>query len=84
MELKPSMSKPIVYSTTECPWCVKVKDFLTQNKVDFEERNAQTNPTYAQELFDKSGGYAVPVTDIGGTIIIGFNVKKLKEALKLP
>ena len=77
------MSKPIVYSTSECPRCVKVKDFLVQNKVDYEERNAQLNPQYAEELVKKSGGYAVPVTDIDGTIIIGFNVKKLKEALKL-
>lgn len=78
------MSKPIVYSTSECPWCVKVKEFFVQNNIDFEERNAQLNPKYAEELLTKSGGYAVPVTDIDGTIIIGFNVKKLKEALKLP
>ena len=73
----------IVYSTSVCPWCVKVKDFLKQNNVKFEERNAQENPTYAQELAQKSGGYAVPVTDIDGTIIVGFNVKRLKEVLKL-
>ncbi|MFH1785126.1 MAG: glutaredoxin family protein [Candidatus Micrarchaeota archaeon] len=75
--------KPIVYSTTECPWCVKVKEFFKENNVEYEERNAQENPKYAEELFQKSGGYAVPVTDVGGTIIIGFNVNKLKEALKL-
>ena len=73
----------IVYSTTHCPWCVKLKDFLTENNVDFEERNAQENPQYAAELQQKSGGLAVPVTDVDGTIIIGFNVPKLKEALKL-
>lgn len=77
------MIKPIVYSTNNCPWCVKVKEFFTQNKIDFEERNAQLNPKYAEELLNKSGGYSVPVIDIDGTIIIGFNVKKLKEALKL-
>ncbi len=73
----------IVYSTTHCPWCVKVKDFLKQNGIEYEERNAQENPEYAKEVQAKSGGLAVPVTDIDGTIIIGFNVKKLKEALKL-
>lgn len=77
------MIKPIVYSTNNCPWCVKAKEFFTQNKIDFEERNAQLNPNYAEELLNKSGGYAVPVIDINGTIIIGFNVKKLKEALKI-
>jgi glutaredoxin 3 len=73
----------IVYSTTVCPWCVKVKDFLKQNSVQFEERNAQTNPAYAEELMKKSGGYAVPVTDVEGTIIIGYNVPKLTAALGL-
>ncbi len=77
------MSKVIVYSTTVCPWCVKVKEFLKQNKIEYEERNAQENPEYAHEVMAKSGGMAVPVTDIDGTIIVGFNVKKLKEALKL-
>jgi glutaredoxin-like YruB-family protein len=77
------MAKVIVYSTTVCPWCVKVKEFLTQNGIKYEERNAQENPDYASEVMQKSGGMAVPVTDIDGTIIVGFNVKKLKEALKI-
>ncbi|HSB46446.1 MAG TPA: glutaredoxin family protein [Candidatus Bilamarchaeum sp.] len=77
------MAKVIVYSTTVCPWCVKVKEFLRQNNVEYEERNAQENPDYASEVMQKSGGMAVPVTDIDGTIIVGFNVKKLKEALKI-
>lgn len=78
------MPNVIVYSTTHCPWCVKVKEFLKQNGVPFEERNAQENPQYAAEVQRKSGGVSVPVTDIGGNIIVGFNVKKLKEALGLP
>lgn len=77
------MANVIVYSTSICPWCVKVKDFLKQNSVAFEERNAQENPEYATELQKKSGGFAVPVTDIDGTIIVGYNVPKIKAALGL-
>jgi glutaredoxin 3 len=77
------MIKAIVYTKDDCPWCVKVEDFLRQNNVEFEERNAEQNPGYAQEAVQKSGGAAVPVTDVGGTIIVGFNVKKLREALGL-
>ena len=77
------MAKVIVYSTTVCSWCVKAKDFLKQNGIEYEERNAQENPDYASEVLQKSGGMAVPVIDVDGTIIVGFNVKKLKEALKL-
>ena len=77
------MANVIVYSTTECPWCVKVKDFLKLNHIDFEERNAEQNPAFASEVLTKSGGYAVPVMDMDGTIIIGFNVKRMREVLKL-
>lgn len=77
------MSKVIVYSTSTCPWCERAKEFLKQNNVEFEERNAQLNPVYANELQEKSGGVGVPVLDIDGTIIIGFNEKKIREVLKL-
>jgi glutaredoxin 3 len=77
------MSKVIVYSTSTCPWCDRAKEFLKQNNVEFEERNAQLNPDYANELQEKSGGVGVPVLDIDGTIIIGFNEKKIREVLKL-
>lgn len=77
------MSKVIVYSTSTCPWCDKAKEFLKQNNIEFEERNAQLNPEYATELQEKSGGVGVPVLDIDGTIIIGFNEKKIREVLKL-
>jgi len=76
------MKKVIVYSTTHCPWCVKVKDFLKQNSVPFEERNAE-NPQYAIEVQQKSGGVMIPVTDVEGMIVIGFNPAKLKAALGL-
>jgi glutaredoxin len=61
---------------------VKVKDFLKQNNVPFEERNAEEKQ-YAQEVQQKSGGVAIPVTDVEGTVIIGFNPGKLKAALGL-
>jgi glutaredoxin-like YruB-family protein len=77
------MANVIVYSTSTCPWCDKVKEFLKQNNVEFEERNAQLNPQYATELQEKSGGVGVPVIDVDGTIIIGYNEKKLREVLKI-
>ena len=50
------MPNVIVYSKNDCPWCVKVKDFLKQNSIQFEERNAEQNRAYAEEVFKKSGG----------------------------
>ena len=77
-----NMSKVIVYTATWCPFCHKVIDFLKENKVEFEERDV-INQQYAKEVVDKSGQSGIPVTDIDGQIVIGYNVPKLKELLKL-
>jgi glutaredoxin-like YruB-family protein len=76
------MAKVIVYSAEWCPWCHKVMDFLKENNVEYEERNVD-NPDYAKEVVQKSGQGGIPVTDIDGQIVVGFDVKKLKELLKL-
>jgi len=77
------MANVIMYTSTTCKFCDKLKDFLEQNSIPYEERNVKLNPQYAQELVQKSGGYGVPVSDIGGTIIIGYNLPKIKSALGL-
>ncbi len=77
------MAKVIVYSTSWCPWCTRVKDFLRQNKIPFKDINVESDPKAAQEMTDKSGQMGVPVIDIDGTIIIGFNEPEIRKALKL-
>ncbi|MBI5046146.1 glutaredoxin family protein [Candidatus Micrarchaeota archaeon] len=76
------MGKPIVYMADWCVWCHRVMDFLKENNVDFEARNVD-EPKYAEESMKKSGQAGIPVTDINGTIVIGFDVKKIKELLKI-
>lgn len=77
------MAKVIVYSTQTCPWCVRVKDFLKENNVEFEDINVGENQEKAQEMVQKSGQTGVPVIDIDGQIIIGFNEAKIRELLNL-
>jgi len=72
-----------IYTTNSCPFCHMAKDFLTENKVKFEEINLENNPKAAKEMIDKSGQTGVPVLDVNGKIIIGFNVESIKKALKL-
>jgi glutaredoxin 3 len=71
-----------VYSTTSCPFCVMLKDWLIEKKVDYKDYNVGTDQAKAQEMIDKSGQMGVPVSDIGGEIIIGFDKPKLEKALK--
>ena len=72
-----------VYSTPTCPYCRVVKDFLKQNKIEFEDIDVATKTEAAKEMVEKSGQMAVPVLDIDGTIIVGADLKAIKKALNL-
>jgi len=73
--------KVIVYSTETCPYCMKVKQFLKDSNVDFENIDVGTNPDKAQEMVEKSGQMGVPVLDIAGDIIVGFDKDAIQKAL---
>jgi glutaredoxin-like YruB-family protein len=72
-----------IYTTKVCPYCQMAKQFLRQNKIEFEEIDVSENEEAANEMIEKSGQTGVPVLDINGKIIVGFNVKAIKEALNL-
>jgi glutaredoxin-like YruB-family protein len=76
------MAKVIVYTASWCPWCHKVMDFLKENDVEFEARDVE-NREYAQEAMEKSGQAGIPVTLVDDVAVVGFDVQKLKELLKL-
>lgn len=59
------------------------KEFLNQQKIQFEDINVENDPAKAREMVQKSGQQGVPVIDVNGKIIIGFNRPALKEALGL-
>jgi len=71
-----------VYSTAACPYCVMAKKFLIQNNVKFEEVDVGADEAAAQEMIDKSGQMGVPVLEINGKIIVGFDRPKIMKALK--
>lgn len=77
------MPNVTVYSTTVCPWCHKAKDFLKAHKIPFRDVNVQEDQKAAQEMVKKSGQMGVPVIDIDGQIIVGFNRQALERALKI-
>ncbi len=77
------MAKVKVYSTPTCPYCHQEKEFLKENKIGFEDINVAADEKAAKEMIEKSGQMGVPVTEINGTIIVGFDKEKIKKALKL-
>jgi glutaredoxin-like YruB-family protein len=75
------MAKVLVYSTPTCPWCIRVKQFLTENKISFENYDVGSDQAKAEEMIQKSGQMGVPVVDIDGTVIVGFDKDRIKQAL---
>lgn len=71
-----------VYSTTFCPYCKMAKEYLTQKGVEFKEVNVQEDDEAAAEMIRKSGQMGVPVLDMNGTIIIGFDRPAIDRALQ--
>lgn len=77
------MVKVKIYSTSMCPYCTIAKDFLKEHNIKFEDINVQENQKAAKEMIEKSGQTGVPVIDVDGEVIVGFDKEKLKKALKL-
>lgn len=77
------MAKVKIYSTPTCPWCKKTKEFLKENKVKFTDFDVSSDRKAAKEMIEKSGQRGVPVIDIDGEIISGYNESALKKALKI-
>ncbi|MBR9705688.1 glutaredoxin family protein [Candidatus Pacearchaeota archaeon] len=70
-----------VYSTPECPYCKIAKKFLKENNVEFENIDVEKDPKAAEEMVQKSGQMGVPVIDIDGEIIVGFDKEKLEKLI---
>lgn len=77
------MAKVTIYSTPTCPWCKTAKRLFDQNGVQYEEKDVAADLAARQDMVKKSGGLAVPVIDVDGTIIVGYDEPRLKEALKI-
>ena len=70
-----------VYSTKTCPYCVLVKQYLKSRNLDFEDVDVSQDHIRALEMIRKSGQQGVPVIDINGKIIVGFNRPEIDSAL---
>ena len=75
--------KVTVYTTATCPYCTRAKDFLKQSNIEFENVYVSSDQGRAQEMIQKSGQMGVPVLEIEGEIIVGFDKEAIQKALNL-
>lgn len=76
------MIKPIIYTTITCPFCKMAKHYFQEKGIDYEEKDVTYDAALQQEMIKKSGQFAVPVIDIDGKIIVGFQKETIEAALK--
>ena len=72
-----------VFSTPSCPYCVTLKEFLKEYNIEFEDIDVSQDKTALDEMVEKSGQMGVPVVDIDGHIIIGFDKEKISQLLNI-
>lgn len=70
-----------VYSTPNCPWCTVAKKYLSSKNVSFEELDVYQNRVAAMEMVKKSGQRGVPVIEINGNIVVGFDQAKIDRLI---
>ncbi|MDO8264819.1 MAG: glutaredoxin domain-containing protein [Candidatus Parcubacteria bacterium] len=77
------MPKLRVFSTESCHYCHALKEFLKENNIDFEDIDVSIDKNALSEMVEKSGQMGVPVVEINGNFIVGFDREKIKNLLNI-
>ena len=77
------MKSVIIYSTPGCIYCKIAKDWFNENNINYTEHNVAEDTEKREEMMQKTGQMAVPVIDVEGEIVIGFDKPKLSQLLGL-
>ena len=71
----------IVFTSPTCTYCRALKQYLRQNKIRFKDVDVSRDQRAARDMVRRSGQRGVPVVDIGGKIVVGFNRPEIDELL---
>jgi len=77
------MAKVRIFSTPFCPYCITLKEFLAEHKIEFEEIDVSQDKEAAQEMIKKSGQTGVPVIEIDGQMVVGFDRERIVNLLNI-
>jgi len=72
-----------IYTTQTCVYCRMAKDFFKKHNVQYEEYNVTEDLKAREEMVSKSGQMGVPVIDVEGELIVGFDKERLTELLRI-
>ena len=77
------MPKVTIYTTPSCVYCKMAKEYFQKNKVEYEEKDVMKDIEARNVMIQKSGQMGVPVIEIDGKAIVGFNQPEIQTALGL-
>lgn len=77
------MKNVTIYTTPTCVYCKMTKEFFKENNINYEEKDVSTDTKAREEMIKKSGQMGVPVIEIDGQIIVGFDKPKLSNLLEI-
>ena len=80
---KKKQPRVIIFTTPTCSYCNMAKQYFRRNKVRFRDVDISKDPVAARDVVRRSGQMGVPVIDIGGKIIVGFDKPKINQLLEL-
>ena len=75
--------KVIVFSTPTCSFCNMAKKYFREKGIRFRDVDVSRDPAAARDMIRRSGQQGVPVIDIGGKIVVGFNRVLIDKYLSL-
>ncbi len=70
-----------IYSTPTCPWCTRAKQYLSSKNIPYTDYDVSRDRNAAMEMIRKSGQQGVPVLDIDGNIVVGFDKERIDALL---
>ncbi|MDD3693900.1 MAG: glutaredoxin family protein [Candidatus Pacebacteria bacterium] len=77
------MKDVTIYSTPTCHFCHMAKDFFQENNITYTDYNVAEDADKRAEMVEKTGQMGVPVIEINGDLVVGFNEGKLRDLLEL-
>ncbi len=77
------MAKIKIYSTPTCTYCIILKKYLEEKGIEYEEVDVSQDEAAQKEMVEKTGQMGVPVSEINGEFIAGFDKEKINKLLKI-
>lgn len=83
MDVKKKQPRVILFTTPSCSYCRMAKKYLRERGIRFKDVDVSRDAAAARDMVKRSCQQGVPVIDIGGKVIVGFDRPKIDKLLNI-